>query len=100
MRRIVAVRLAKGLAINEDATLADLHGVARHADQALDEVLIAVGKRRMEDDNLLAPRFAPEPDVITREGQADIVPEPTHQQMIADKQRAFHRCGGNHARLY
>src|ERR1700719_437059 len=100
VRRIMAVRLADGFAVNEDAALADLYAVSGHSDQALDEIFIAVRKRRMEDDHLLAARFAPEADVITRKQQPDVVAEPAHEQMIADEQRALHGSGGNHAGLH
>ena len=96
----MAIWLAKGLVVHEDAALANGHGVSGHADQALDEIFIAVGKRRVENHHLLAARFAPESHMITREGQADIIAEAAHEQMIANEQSALHRGGGNHAGLH
>ena len=36
----------------------------------------------------------------TREGQAGIVAQAAHQQMVAYEQRAFHGAGRDHARLH
>src|SRR5207245_9004933 len=98
--RIMAVRFAESLAVGKDAALANLYGISGHSDQPLDEILIAVGKWRVEDHHLLAARLAPESQVITREGQADIIAEAAHEQMIANEQSALHRGGGNHAGLH
>src|SRR5262249_5903194 len=100
VRRIVPVRLAQRLAIYEHSSLTDLHRIARHSDQPLYEVVLVAGDRRLKYHHLLALGLAPETDVIAREGQANVVAEPAHEQMVADEQRTLHGSRRNHAGLH
>src|SRR5882762_2962753 len=93
------VAFFKPCAVHPDGAVANIDGISRETDDSLDIVRRVRGERRLEDNYLLAMRIAPQRHVPIREGYAGIVADAAHDQVIADKQRVFHRAGRNHSRL-
>src|SRR5579859_72143 len=86
-------------AVDPHGAVADVHGFAGQTDDALDDVGRFAGKYGTEDDDLPALGRAPQLVMNIGEGDADIVAEAAHDEVIADEQRIFHGAGRNDARL-
>src|SRR5882757_9618793 len=103
--QVVGIGAAGGVAffkpgaVHPYGAVANIDGISRETDDSLDIVRRVRGERRLEDNYLLAMRIAPQRHMPIREGHAGIVADAAHDQVIADKQRVFHRAGRNHSRL-
>src|SRR5690349_20066393 len=87
------------LAVDPDGAVVDIDGVAGKADDAFDPVRRVARNRRTEDDHLLATLIAPKGQVQVRKGDASVVADTAHDDVVADEQRVFHGSGRNDARL-
>src|SRR5215510_11195039 len=93
------VVFAKARSIDVDAAVMNIDNIAGQADDALDDVRSVAGIDGPEDDDLLAFGTAPKRFVNVGKGNAGVIAEATHEQMIADEQRILHGSRRNHARL-
>src|SRR5882724_2546393 len=84
------VRLVELAAVDEDGAVAKIDVIAGQADGAFDEIGGVRSVRRLEDNNLLALRVAPQRQVKAGEGHAGIVAQAAHDEVIADQQGVFH----------
>src|SRR5581483_10120220 len=89
----------EAFAVDPDGAVVNIHGIPGQADDALDVVGRSGIERRLKNDDLLALGIAPQRNVKIGEGDACIVAEAAHDEVIADEQRVLHGAGGNHARL-
>ena len=87
------------LPVDPHSAVMNVHGVAGEPDDTFHIVRLVRRKGRLEDDDLLPLGTAPERDVQIGEGHACVVPDAAHDEVVADKQRAFHRARGDDARL-
>src|SRR5207302_2967513 len=93
------VRLFKAFAVDPDGALADVDHIAGKSDNALNVVRLIGVEGRLEDDDLLAFRIAPQRNVNVGKRNSGVVANAAHDEVIADEQRFFHGAGGNDARL-
>ena len=77
----------------------NVDGITGQADDALDVVRCIGRERWLEDDDLLAVRIAPERHVPAGKGDAGVVADTAHDEVIADQQGIFHGARGNDAGL-
>src|SRR5438309_7615125 len=94
-----SVLFGEFLAVDPDGAIVNVDGVSGQPDDALYVVRRVRGKRRLEDNHLLALGRAPQRHVPVGEGHAGVVPDATHDEVIADEQRVLHRARRNDARL-
>src|SRR5712671_4729035 len=93
------VILDQPLPIDPHRSVMNVNGISRQADHALDVIRRVRSKRGLEDDYLLAMRITPQRHMPIGEWNARVVPDATHNQVVADQQGIFHRARRNHARL-
>ena len=77
----------------------DLYDVTGHPDDALNQIRRAFQLGSANNHNLLAIGIPPQRNMPGCEGQAHVVAEAAHDQVIADEQSIFHGLGRNYASL-
>ena len=88
------VGLVQGLAVHVGAVVLDLHRLAAHRDDALDEVSrLVVGV--LEDDDVAPARLAEAGQMGIGEGDLRPVEELVDQDVVADQQGVHHGAGGD-----
>jgi len=88
------VGVVDGLAVDEELLVPDLHRVAPHRDDPLDEVLrFVLGVD--EDGDVAAPGLADGDDRVAQVGELDPVAELVHQDVIADLEGRLHGARGD-----
>src|SRR5271156_1244612 len=98
-RIVLRVRFLQRSPIDEDLPVHDLDVVARQTDHPLDQVR-RVRHRRVEHDDLLAVRLAPQRHLQPGERDSRIVTRAADDQVVAYQNSILHRAAGNHSRLH
>src|SRR2546430_7497544 len=93
------VRLFKAFAVDPYRAFTDINKIAGKADDALDIVRLIGIEGRLEDNDLLAFRIAPQRNVNVSKRNSGVVANAAHDEVIADEQRLLHGTGRNDARL-
>src|SRR5579859_1500946 len=105
LAQIVRIGAADGvvffelLAVHPHGAVVDLNRISGQADHAFDIIRRIRRKGRLENDDLLAMRIAPQRHVPIGEGHPSVVADAAHDQVIANEKRVLHGAGGNHAGL-
>src|SRR5580692_8396259 len=87
------------LPVDPDRSILHVYGLTRQSDHPLHIIRLRRIKWRLENNNLLPVRIAPQRHVPVGERNACVVAHPAHDQVVTDQQRVFHRARGNHPRL-
>src|SRR5258708_14882178 len=85
--------------VDPDAAITNIHRFARQPDHTFNDIRTFAANHRTKNHDLQALRIAPQTDVHVGEWDAGVVAQATHDQVVADQQRIFHRFRRNHSRL-
>src|SRR5256885_4365643 len=86
-------------AVDPNSAVVNVERFPRKADDTFHNVTRLSWNDGLEYDDLLALGIAPKRHVPVGEGQAGVVADAAHDEVIADEQSVLHRAGGNDARL-
>src|SRR6266436_6514670 len=93
------VGFLEAFAVDPDRAFADIDNIAGKSGDALHVVRLIGVEGRLEDDDLLAFRIAPQRNVNVGKRNSGVVANAAHDEVIADEQRFLHGTGRNDARL-
>src|SRR4029077_7313022 len=93
------VVLGKFLSIDPHAALVNVHRFTWKADDAFHDIRIFLRDKRSETHELTAFRIAPQRQMQVSEGNAGVVADAAHDQVVADQESVLHGPRRNHARL-
>src|SRR5437660_1164258 len=93
------VGFLEAFAVDPDGAFVNINNIAGKSDDALNVVRLIGIEGRLEDDDLLAFRIAPQRNVNVGKRNSGVVANAAHDEVIADEQRLLHGTGRNDARL-